>query len=420
MRDLLFASGAVLPAATQLRPGVLPIGFGELLLVAWLGCLACRWVYHPTLVIERPLVRLALFWLPMIVSLCVGMIVGMSIELYLDVSGINHDIAAYSLMLLVSCALVLELREDAHRRRMAWTVVMVATAMFLVQLGEAGGLYRLPLGSDVDPWLYNRFRGWSKDPNQLGFLAAAVTLILVHLADTSPRSWSQFSALGLLALAILVGLLTRSDTFLVSIVAGIGVFVALSIPKLTRPEVKRLGLWPATVMIVALALPLMVASTVTIAPAVAQRLQAFTSEVYDQDNQGETRLKLWSESIDKGLNSYLLGFGPGPHLTDKSWKRPPPDKFESHNAPLHLLTQGGLLAVLALLWMFASAFTDAVRARLPALAAIVIGFFVFSMFHVIFRLPIFWFGIALCLLEAAAVGASARRRSSRVQSTSAI
>ena len=108
-----------------------------------------------------------------------------------------------------------------------------------------------------------------------------------------------------------------------------------------------------------------------------------------------------AEAIHKGLESKLLGFGPGPHLTSKSYKRPPPDKFEAHNTTLDLFTQGGIVAGLLFVSLCAFAFTKAWRAALPALAALAFGFAVFSMFHFVIRHPIFWFGAVLCLLEAA-------------------
>jgi O-antigen ligase len=99
----------------------------------------------------------------------------------------------------------------------------------------------------------------------------------------------------------------------------------------------------------------------------------------------------------------MLGLGPGPHLTEKAWKQSPPYKFEAHNTPLDLVVQGGLLALLAIGSLYASLLVATTRARLPALAALSSAFVVFSMFHFIIRHPIFWFGVVLCLLEAAAV-----------------
>jgi hypothetical protein len=112
--------------------------------------------------------------------------------------------------------------------------------------------------------------------------------------------------------------------------------------------------------------------------------------------------------VGKGIDSKLIGFGPGPHLTSKSFKVPPPKKFEAHNTLLDLFTQGGLAAVAAFVWLSGSALIGPARAQRPALAALIVGLLVFSMFHYTVRHPIFWFGIVLCLLEAGAIRASRR------------
>ena len=128
-------------------------------------------------------------------------------------------------------------------------------------------------------------------------------------------------------------------------------------------------------------------------------IETVSNQVYADNEQGETRLHLWSEAIDKGIQSGLVGFGPGPHLTSKSFKRPPPDKFEVHNTLLDLLTQGGIVAMVAFVWISVTALFVAARAGHPALAGLIAGLLVFSMFHYVLRQPMFWFGIVLCLLD---------------------
>jgi len=133
-------------------------------------------------------------------------------------------------------------------------------------------------------------------------------------------------------------------------------------------------------------------------------VEAKSRAIYNEDNQGDARFRLWAEAFDKGIGAAMMGLGPGPHLTKaKAWKRSPPVKFESHDTPLELFTRGGLLALLAIAWLYTSLILATLRAKLPALAALSCAVVVFSMFHFIIRHPIFWFGVVLCLLEAASV-----------------
>jgi len=75
-----------------------------------------------------------------------------------------------------------------------------------------------------------------------------------------------------------------------------------------------------------------------------------------------------------------------------------PRPFEAHSTILDLYTQGGLISVLALMWIFGSAALSAWRAKLDALVALVASIAVFSAPHLVIRHPIVWFCLTLCLV----------------------
>lgn len=406
IRDASFAFGVVISLATQLRPFGMPIGPGEILLFAWLIdrciCYAPARDQAAHAAVRREATRcIGGFWLAILVALSIGSLVGMSVETFFGAEAIVHDVLAYALMAALSLALIADLSSPFRRRRMIWLVTGFGALLCAAQLAHGFGVIQLPAVGGIDPWYFDRLRGWAKDPNQLGFLAALLVFLLLHLLSTTSGRRETLFAVALLPLVVSVGILTRSDTFVLSSLIGTCVFVSLGLPTYWADSAE-LRLLPAVIMIVILALPLMLVAAIPFAHDIVNRAEEFASDVYKEDHQGDTRFMLWEESISKGLDSYLLGFGPGPHLTSKSWKRPPPAKFESHNAPLHLLTQGGLLAVIALLALFTSSFLSAARSGLPALAALVAALFCFSLFHVVYRHPAFWFAIVTCSLEAAA------------------
>jgi len=72
--------------------------------------------------------------------------------------------------------------------------------------------------------------------------------------------------------------------------------------------------------------------------------------------------------------------------------------FEAHNTILDLYLQGGLVAVIALLWIVGSAAMSAWRARYDALLVLVASAAVFSIPHLIIRHPIVWFALTFCLV----------------------
>lgn len=104
--------------------------------------------------------------------------------------------------------------------------------------------------------------------------------------------------------------------------------------------------------------------------------------------------------MEKGLKSGSLGLGPGPHLerppvADRQFLQRP---FEAHNTVLDLYLQGGLLAVMALVWIVGAAMSFAWRAGFDALLVLGVSTIIFSMPHLIIRHPIVWFSLAFCLV----------------------
>jgi len=78
--------------------------------------------------------------------------------------------------------------------------------------------------------------------------------------------------------------------------------------------------------------------------------------------------------------------------------RPLTRPFEAHNTPLDVFTQGGLLGVIAVYGLFIGVFLLALRAKLDALAVLMVALVFFGMFHFILRHPIVWFAVAFSLI----------------------
>jgi hypothetical protein len=397
--DSLLAFGLLLSTATQLRIGDTPFGPGEMSLAVWLGLYlypqASGRASGPTPASNAALSRVVTFWVTLIVAESIGAIVGFATELFFDTAHIIHDVIAYFFLFGLACVMALELANQTRRRRVTWLIVLLGAASLSLQVVHAYGLIRLPL--PVEPWFYDRLRGWSNDPNQLGLVAAFLTLLSIHLAETATARVGMIAAAACAGVASSVGVLTKG------ILTAGAVFLAVkSSVWLATPE-RDLSFRAASVGIALFALPMVAGAALPFAPAALELGEAKYEALYNEDSQGDLRFHLWAEAIEKGMNAAMLGLGPGPHLTKKVWKRAPPAKFEAHNTPLDLFVQGGLLALLALGWLYASLVWTTARARLPALAALSCAFVVFSMFHFIIRHPIFWFGVVLCFLEAAPI-----------------
>jgi O-antigen ligase len=139
----------------------------------------------------------------------------------------------------------------------------------------------------------------------------------------------------------------------------------------------------------------------------------------DTEEMTRLRIHIWNEAMRRGVESGLLGLGPGPHLEippsivagrrdsinePKHVEHPEfglVPNFEAHNTFLDLFVQGGLIAVLSFGWLVATALIMTQRAELDALTTLLCGLTIFSIFHLIVRHPIFWFAISLCLATTA-------------------
>jgi hypothetical protein len=399
--DLLLAFGLLVSTATQLRFGDTPFGPGELCLAVWLALVLWRQVRRPTLTSNSALNRVVIFWLILVVAESVGTIVGFATELFFDTTHFIHDVIAYSFLFCVASAMALELASERRRRRVTWMIVVLGVASLSTQVMQAYGVIGLPI--PAEPWFYDRLTGWSHDPNQLGLVCALLTVISLHLADTSSAHLKVIAALACAAVALVVGVLTKSDSFTVGLLAASGIFLVIKVSLWLGTFRRGLTFRAALAGLALLGLPVLTVGALPLVPAAVGSVEARSEALYDEDSQGDLRFKLWAEAYDKGMEAWMLGYGPGPHLTKKSWKRAPPAKFEAHNTPLDLFVQGGLLAILDIALLYASLLLATIRARLPCLAALSCAFAVFSMFHFIIRHPIFWFGVVLCFLEAASV-----------------
>jgi hypothetical protein len=399
--DTLLVFGLLLSTATQLRFGDTPFGPGEMCLAVWLGLFLCLQPGRPVPASNAALTRVVTFWLILIVAESVGTIVGFATELFFDTTHIIHDVIAYFFLFGLACTMALELASEHRRRRVTWLIVLLGAASLSLQVAHAYGLISLPIA--VEPWFFDRLRGWSHDPNQLGLVAALLTVLSIHLAETANTRVEMIAAAACAVLAFSVGVLTKSDSFTLGILAAGAVFLAIKSSLWLATFKRGLTFRAALVGLALLGLPVLAVGALPLVPAAVERVEAKYTALYDEDSQGDLRFHLWAEALEKGMDAAMLGLGPGPHLTRKAWKRSPPAKFEAHNTPLDLFAQGGLLALLAIAWLYASLFLATTRAKLPALAALSCAFVVFSMFHFIIRHPIFWFGVVLCLLEAASV-----------------
>ena len=415
--DVLLTLGLLLSTASQLRPEGAPVGPGEICLAVWVLLTLFREVGRLGPALTPPLSRLLNFWLVFAVAQCVGTMAAFAIGDSHDSGLFMHDVMAYPLLAAVSCLSV----AGSRLHRVARLLVTLGAAWLALQVAAGWGLVDL---GDFDTWEWERFRGLSDNANQLALFCAVLSLLSLHLADAARRLGERIAAVTCMIVAIIVGRLTMSDAFLLVLIAAGPIFIALKLRRWLMSRDRKMPLRSASAWILVLVLPLVMAYAVPLGASAATEFEDFIKGMTkggggrDTEEIARLRIHIWNEAMRRGVESGMLGLGPGPHLeippsivagrrdstNDPKHVEHPEfgfvPNFEAHNTFLDLFVQGGLIAVLSLGWLVATALVVTQRAELDALTTLLCGLAVFSIFHLIVRHPIFWFAISLCLVAA--------------------
>jgi hypothetical protein len=423
--DLLLAFGLTMSTASQLRPAGAAIGPAEVCLVMWLLVMLGWEVNRLGPLLTSALWRLIVFWTLFALAQSMGTLTGYVIGDGHDPDLFRHDVMAYSLLAAVSLLSVVEPGAALRLQRVARQVAVLGGVLLALQLAHAWGLISI---AAIDPWYWDRLRGWSENPNQLAIFCAILGPLSLHVAETATRLTERVGAIACALLALFVGRLTKSDTFSLLLVAVGPIYLALKL-RTWMAEPKP-TLRSAAARILVLGLPLVVVSTVPLGYAISVEAGNLARQMSKDNGEGtereaQLRLHSWKEAINRGLESGMLGLGPGPHLEippvlvaarqtedePKYLEHPEVNStpnFEAHNTYLDLFTQGGLIAVLSFVWLAATALWTTYKAKCDALTTLLCGLALFTFLHLIVRHPLFWFAAALSLV----MGDEARKASS--------
>lgn len=419
--DVLLVLGLLLSATSQLRPESASAGPGELCLAVWIVAVLTREVSSLGPRLTPVFSRLAIYWLVFIAAMCLGTMTGYAIGDVHDPVWFVHDIVAYTLVAVISCLTVTRAQAGLGLNRVAWLLITIGSVCLGLQAAMGWGYLKF---GDFDPWEWDRLRGLSDSSNQLALVCAVVGLISLHLADTARQLGKRIAALTCMTIAIVVGRLTKSDAFLLVLLVAGPAFITLKFKTWLTSTGRTLSLRTATVWLFALALPFMLAYAVPFGGTIAAQAEMYGKEMTRgggaKDTEDSTRLRfeIWQAAVRRGIESGMLGLGPGPHLeipnsilAGRRHSENEPSRvehpvlgvapnFEAHNTVLDLFMQGGLLVLLVTAWLAGTIFRMTYQARLDGLCALLCGIAIFSFFHFILRHPIVWFAIVFSLYAA--------------------
>ena len=299
------------------------------------------------------------------------------------------------------------------RLAVGFATVLLAAQLFLALAGIE--LF------DLEPWFWDRLRGWSDNPNQLALVCGILAPLAIHAGETSRRRLGRAGALVSFIVIVTAGLLTKSDTFRLALIGVLTFYTFLKFRTWSQLRQSRLNFKAAFAWISLLALPACAVSAGAVVSSLGDGVSDITNSISKeggavQQAEAELRFLIWGEAISRGLEANMLGLGPGPHIAIPpsivAGRRQPgsgtkyvhhPEvkdapNFEAHNTFLDLFTQGGLLAIAALSWLVLKSMKLAYFAKQEVMLAMLAGLVIFSVFHLIVRHPLFWFAIGFCLV----------------------
>jgi hypothetical protein len=416
--DALFAFGLLLTPASQLRIAGLPVGPGEVCLIIWVILILGREAARGRLLLTPALSRLLMFWSLFALAQSLGTLTAKLMGDEHDPVWFMHDVMAYPLLAAISCLSVIGPHPEARLRRITWLLCGLGTPVIVAQLADAWGLYDLP---SVDPMWWDQFRGWSSNPHQLAVLCMVLGFLSVHLAETSTTRGARMGALACTIIPVYTGRITGSDSFTLIFVLAGPLLLAFKCRTWLFSRARQISFRSAFAWVIVLALPGLVISMAPLAYSIAVEAGDLAKSMA-RDNPEQTKEKtelrfaLWSQAVKRGVQSGMLGLGPGPHLEiptsivsarkldmvhPEFVEHPKPSfvpNFEAHNTMLDLFTQGGLLVVLSFVWLVATAFRSAYATGEAGLPTLLCGLCIYAIATFLLRHPIFWFVIAVCLV----------------------
>lgn len=384
---LWFALGVALSTATQLRPGGVPLGVGELLLVSWAGGMLVLALWRGRFEVPAPLRPFAVFWFFAYLLLGLGWTQASFRGLASQYA--VYDAFAYFFMGFITAAVIARPRafdglSAAGGIVLAGTVLPMTAFLMLVLSGN------FKLGP-LTLWS-GRFMAWCVNPNQVSLALAPVPFLLMYKLGTARTRGRRLAYGGLLACTVLVGAATLSDALNLAWAAALGIVLLLSwLRTVARPT---LPYWKGGLVYILIPLLLGGAAVGIGYPLYVSVMEAAES-VYGAGNQGSLRMALWKNGLLAMTESPLVGNGPGAF----SGIYDPFTGGEAHNSFIDWSASTGLLGITAYLLLVGGIMVRAWRSGHSTLLAAIVALMLFSAFHFVLRQPLFWFYLMFVAVE---------------------
>ena len=251
---------------------------------------------------------------------------------------------------------------------------------------------------------FERFEGWSTDPNQLAEALLLIPWLAIYfirkVVQEKPqnRFFCIIISIACTVSSIGIGVITKSDSYVLASVIAIGVYLVVETVKIfVTQRGNRLVLLADIAGIAYLLLN---------TSAVMEFVNEYITKTAEDSNQLNVRERVWINGLKAFVHSPIFGNGPGSF--SGQW-----GAFggaESHNTYIYVMMDFGIVGLVLLLMLLYNAFKETLTAKASEMTAAFVSFLVFNFFHSFHRMPLFWFYLYLFI----AVGIAETRKYERV------
>ncbi len=332
-RQLLFIACIFLPF-TSLRIGFL--GVGELLICAvFFNCYIKK---YNCLAISG-VGKLAInFWFLYIFIIALAFIYNLAFLRYFSgtFEGALYDIAAYFFIFL-SLLILNRLIDKStgalfiYKIYKTWFIILFILYILSLYFNQILGFkLRHPESGAFMPLVEN--------VHQLSMITCVLPFIGIALLRIYKNKKDIFFLIICLAFFSLIAIQSQSTKAIIGVLFGFFVYLISSLIYKINPDKNRL------INIIIILITIGVFASVFFSNSNLFILLAVN--FFKESDPQDARAYLWSEAIYHGWNSYLIGFGPGPHIfkDGKFW--------DAHMSFLTSYLQGGLIGLLLLIYFF--------------------------------------------------------------------
>lgn len=215
-----------------------------------------------------------------------------------------------------------------------------------------------------------RYTGGAKNPNQLIFYAATLSLLLVVY-------FKKLSFIGIPVITFIV-LKAKSDAYnLMLFVVIVSFFVFLFFFS------SKINFRKKIVFLFIFSLPLFI--------FILSNFWDYIIDIWLYADEGDGRILLMSNAVEALFYSPLFGFGSGSFSGISN----PFEGSEAHNTFLDFAVQFGLFYPLVLYWFIFKALIVTLKGREILVASFIMGFIVSGLFHFSARHFVFWVELAV-------------------------